>query len=132
MGVVILVSIISIPGPVLDTTDSASGIKEYFDIGIDRHYSRRLVHPLWFTFVQLFFSGTIMFLHWLAGMIFVFYFASLVVLLREIIRPGVLWFLRNLNDQNFHPIQDVSTTCIIIIEIIREAIATLFMDGTIL
>ena len=48
-----------------------------------------------------------MFLHWLGGMIFVFYFASLVVLLREILRPGVLWFLRNLNDQNFHPIQDV-------------------------
>ena len=48
-----------------------------------------------------------MFLHWLAGMIFVFYFASFVVLLREILRPGVLWFLRNLNDQNFHPIQDV-------------------------
>ena len=50
-----------------------------------------------------------MFLHWLAGMIFVFYFASFVVLLREVLRPGVLWFLRNLNDQNFHPIQDVST-----------------------
>ena len=54
------------------------------------------------------FLGTVMFLHWLAGMIFVFYFASFVVLLREILRPGVLWFLRNLNDQNFHPIQDVS------------------------
>ena len=49
-----------------------------------------------------------MFLHWLAGMIFIFYFASFVVLLREVFRPGVLWFLRNLNDQNFHPIQDVS------------------------
>ena len=48
-----------------------------------------------------------MFLHWLAGMIFVFYFASFVILLREILRPGVLWFLRNLNDQNFHPIQEV-------------------------
>lgn len=51
-----------------------------------------------------------MFLHWLAGMIFVFYFASLVVLLREVLRPGVLWFLRNLNDHNFHPIQDVRMT----------------------
>ena len=53
-------------------------------------------------------AGTVMFLHWLAGMIFIFYFASFVVLLREVLRPGVLWFLRNLNDQNFHPIQDVS------------------------
>ena len=23
------------------------------------------------------------------------------------LRPGVLWFLRNLNDQNFHPVQEV-------------------------
>ncbi|XP_019864267.1 PREDICTED: E3 ubiquitin-protein ligase MARCH6-like isoform X1 [Amphimedon queenslandica] len=51
--------------------------------------------------------GTVMFLHWLAGMIFIFYFASFVVLLREVLRPGVMWFLRNLNDQNFHPIQDM-------------------------
>lgn len=48
-----------------------------------------------------------MFLHWLTGMVFIFYFASFVVLLREVLRPGVLWFLRNLNDHNFHPIQDV-------------------------
>ena len=27
-----------------------------------------------------------------------FYFASFVILLREVLRPGVLWFLRNLND----------------------------------
>ena len=52
--------------------------------------------------------GTITFLHWLAGMVYIFYFASFVMLLREILRPGVLWFLRNLNDQNFHPIQEVS------------------------
>ena len=49
-----------------------------------------------------------MFLHWLAGMIFIFYLASFVMLLREVLRPGVLWFLRNLNDQNFHPINEVS------------------------
>jgi E3 ubiquitin-protein ligase DOA10 len=52
--------------------------------------------------------GTVMFLHWLAGMIFIFYLASFVMLLREVLRPGVLWFLRNLNDQNFHPINEVS------------------------
>ena len=52
-------------------------------------------------------AGTIMFLHWLAGMIFIFYLASFVMLLREVLRSGVLWFLRNLNDQNFHPIQEV-------------------------
>ncbi len=45
------------------------------------------------------------FLHWLFGMVYVFYFASFVILLREILRPGVLWFLRNLNDPDFNPIQ---------------------------
>ena len=25
----------------------------------------------------------------------------------QVLRPGVLWFLRNLNDQNFHPVQEV-------------------------
>ena len=53
-------------------------------------------------------AGTMTFLHWLAGMVYIFYFASFVMLLREILRPGVLWFLRNLNDQNFHPIQEAS------------------------
>ena len=38
------------------------------------------------------------FMHWLVGMFYVFYFASFVILLREVLRPGVLWFLRNLND----------------------------------
>ena len=34
------------------------------------------------------------FIHWLIGMVYVFYFASFVILLREVLRPGVLWFLR--------------------------------------
>ncbi|CAH3042084.1 unnamed protein product [Pocillopora meandrina] len=51
--------------------------------------------------------GTAMFLHWLVGMVYVFYFASFVLLLREVLRPGVLWFLRNLNDPDFHPVQEM-------------------------
>lgn len=31
------------------------------------------------------------FIHWLIGMVYIFYFASFVILLREILRPGVLW-----------------------------------------
>ncbi|KAI4809852.1 hypothetical protein KUCAC02_018710 [Chaenocephalus aceratus] len=46
--------------------------------------------------------GTTMFLHWLVGMVYVFYFASFILLLREVLRPGVLWFLRNLNDPDFN------------------------------
>lgn len=52
--------------------------------------------------------GTSMFIHWLAGMVYVFYFASFILLLREVLRPGVLWFLKNLNDPDFNPIQEVS------------------------
>lgn len=48
-----------------------------------------------------------MFLHWLVGILCAFYFASFVLLLREVLRPGVLWFLRNLNDPDFNPVQEV-------------------------
>ena len=54
--------------------------------------------------------GTSMFIHWLVGMVYVFYFASFILLLREVLRPGVLWFLRNLNDPEFNPIQEVYVT----------------------
>lgn len=37
-----------------------------------------------------------------------FYSSSFVLILREVLRPGVLWFLRNLNDPDFNPIQEVS------------------------
>jgi len=51
--------------------------------------------------------GTSVFIHWLAGMIYVFYFATFVFLLREVLRPGILWFLRNLNDPEFNPVQEM-------------------------
>ena len=51
--------------------------------------------------------GTSLFIHWLVGMVYVFYFASFVLLLREVLRPGVLWFLRNLNDPDFNPIHEM-------------------------
>lgn len=51
--------------------------------------------------------GTCMFWHWLMGTVYVFYFASFMLLLREVLRPGALWFLRNLNDPDFNPIQDM-------------------------
>ncbi|XP_078720049.1 E3 ubiquitin-protein ligase MARCHF6-like [Lampetra fluviatilis] len=51
--------------------------------------------------------GTTMFLHWLVGMVYVFYFAAFILLLREVLRPGLLWFLRNLNDPDFNPVQEM-------------------------
>lgn len=51
--------------------------------------------------------GTSVFIHWLVGMIYVFYFATFIFLLREVLRPGILWFLRNLNDPDFNPVQEM-------------------------
>ena len=48
-----------------------------------------------------------MFIHWLVGMIYVYYFASFILLIREVVRPGALWFLQNLNDPDFSPIQEM-------------------------
>lgn len=53
--------------------------------------------------------GTSLFIHWMFGMVFIYYFASFIVILREVLRPGVLWFLRNLNDPDFSPIQVIIT-----------------------
>lgn len=51
--------------------------------------------------------GTSVFIHWLVGMVYVFYFATFVFMLREVLRPGILWFLRNLNDPDFNPVQEM-------------------------
>ncbi|CAF0848217.1 unnamed protein product [Didymodactylos carnosus] len=51
--------------------------------------------------------GTSSFLHWLVGMIYVFYFATFIFLLREILRPGTLWFLKSVNDIDFNPIHEM-------------------------
>ncbi|KAG2220928.1 hypothetical protein INT45_010681, partial [Circinella minor] len=36
-----------------------------------------------------------------------FFFAILVTICREIVRPGVLWFIRDPNDPQFHPIKEI-------------------------
>ncbi|XP_067145385.1 E3 ubiquitin-protein ligase MARCHF6 [Centruroides vittatus] len=72
--------------------------------------------------------GTSMFIHWLVGMVYVFYFASFILLLREVLRPGVLWFLRNLNDPDFNPIQEMIH--LPILRHIRRLLASLVTFGT--
>ncbi|CAG2108547.1 unnamed protein product [Medioppia subpectinata] len=72
--------------------------------------------------------GTSMFIHWLVGMVYVFYFASFILLLREVLRPGVLWFLQNLNDPDFNPIQEMIH--LPIIGHIRRFLASLVIFGT--
>lgn len=49
--------------------------------------------------------GTNLFLHWMYGMIYAYYYVSFILLLREVLRPGVLWFIRNYDDPHFNPIQ---------------------------
>lgn len=73
--------------------------------------------------------GTSMFIHWLVGMVYVFYFASFILLIREVLRPGVLWFLQNLNDPDFNPIQEMIH--LPILGHVRRFIASLIIFGTI-
>ncbi|XP_066159139.1 E3 ubiquitin-protein ligase MARCHF6 isoform X1 [Euwallacea fornicatus] len=72
--------------------------------------------------------GTSIFLHWLVGMVYVYYFASFILLLREIVRPGVLWFLRNFNDPDFSPIQEMIH--LPVLEHIRKLIISAVIFGS--
>lgn len=58
---------------------------------------------------NLFQSATVTFCfaHWIVGMLYVFYFACFVHAVREVLRPGVLWFMRNFNDPDFNPILEM-------------------------
>ncbi|GAB5593245.1 hypothetical protein Unana1_08145 [Umbelopsis nana] len=47
------------------------------------------------------------FFHWLMGTLFMFHFAVFVTLCRDMVRPGVMWFIRNPNDPQFHPIKEI-------------------------
>lgn len=47
------------------------------------------------------------FVHWFAGTGYMFHFALFVGMCRKILRRGVLWFIRDPDDPNFHPVRDV-------------------------
>lgn len=47
------------------------------------------------------------FLHWFVGTGFIFQFSVFISLVREVVRPGVLFFIRDPNDPHFHPVQDM-------------------------
>lgn len=50
---------------------------------------------------------TSVFLHWLIGTVYMFNFAMFVSMCRDIVRPGVLYFIRDPNDPGFNPIKDI-------------------------
>ncbi|KAI9020804.1 hypothetical protein CLU79DRAFT_218346 [Phycomyces nitens] len=47
------------------------------------------------------------FLYWFAGTGFMFNFAVFVAMCREVVRTGVMWFIRDPNDPQFHPVQEM-------------------------
>lgn len=44
--------------------------------------------------------GTFVFLHWILGVLFISYFVWFVLLTRETLRPGLLWFVRSYQESN--------------------------------
>ena len=50
---------------------------------------------------------TSIFIHWFTGTCYMFHFALFVAMCRKILRPGVLYFIRDPDDPTFHPVRDV-------------------------
>ena len=50
------------------------------------------------------------FVHWLVGMLFMHAFASFIGVLRNVLREGTLWILRDPFDPAFHPVKHVLET----------------------
>lgn len=47
--------------------------------------------------------------HWLIGMLFMFYFYTFFLFMKEVLRPGLIrdLFDKNLNDPEFNPIKEM-------------------------
>ncbi|KAF7317716.1 RING-CH-type domain-containing protein [Mycena kentingensis (nom. inval.)] len=50
---------------------------------------------------------TAMFYHWIAGTMFMYAFAVLLSGCRSLLRKGAMWFIKDPQDQNSHPIRDI-------------------------
>jgi E3 ubiquitin-protein ligase MARCH6 len=46
-------------------------------------------------------------MHWMVGMMYVVYVVSFALLARSMLRPGLLWFIRDINDQEFNPVTEM-------------------------
>jgi hypothetical protein len=49
------------------------------------------------------------FLHWMVGTLFMYLFALYIQTVRDYVRPGLLWFIRDPNDPEFQPFEDIMT-----------------------
>ncbi|KAJ2491352.1 hypothetical protein IWW37_002341 [Coemansia sp. RSA 2050] len=45
--------------------------------------------------------------YWVVGLGFMIHFARFILYCRQILRPGVLWFIRDPNDPAFHPMREI-------------------------
>ncbi|KDQ50759.1 hypothetical protein JAAARDRAFT_81797 [Jaapia argillacea MUCL 33604] len=50
---------------------------------------------------------TATFYHWVAGTMFMYQFAVFLTGCRGIMRPGAMWFIKDPQDHNYHPIRDI-------------------------
>lgn len=46
-------------------------------------------------------------IHWIMGIIYMVHISLFISLLREVVRPELLWFLRNPDDPEFHPFREL-------------------------
>ncbi|VDL19685.1 unnamed protein product [Hymenolepis diminuta] len=58
-----------------------------------------------FNYAPLIFS----FVHWTMGLMYLFYVSSLFIIIRDVVRPGVLWFLPDFTDPDYRPVQETIT-----------------------
>lgn len=52
--------------------------------------------------------ASFLFLHWFLGTVFTFSLAWLIGFFRQLLRPGVMWFIRDPSDPDFHPIREIA------------------------
>ncbi|KAF9300320.1 hypothetical protein BGZ74_008027 [Mortierella antarctica] len=57
--------------------------------------------------VDMFSPRWFLIIHWILGTAFMFAFSTFVIVSRTLVRPGVMWFFRDPNDQDFHPVREI-------------------------
>uniref|UniRef100_A0A183SU06 RING-type E3 ubiquitin transferase n=1 Tax=Schistocephalus solidus TaxID=70667 RepID=A0A183SU06_SCHSO len=67
-----------------------------FDASVAQRVRAFNYAPLVFTFI-----------HWTMGLMYIFYVSSLFFFVRDVLRPGVLWFLQDFNDPDYKPVQEM-------------------------
>lgn len=71
---------------------------------------------------------TSVFVHWFVGTGYMFHFALFVSMCRKIMRPGVLYFIRDPDDPEFHPVRDVLERNLV--TQLRKILFSAFVYGT--